>query len=149
MTAIPTELALGAVMPDGTIYAGVSPDTGRPMFATPKDAPLTLTFDEAAEYAKELDAQGHKDWRVPAKAELNVLFQNRAAIGASTHPVGIPPGGIGRLLAATTTIAAGRNASATDISTTASTMTGHQRCAVSRDKYATFSRLRPMSSVGL
>jgi hypothetical protein len=32
-------------------------------------------------YAKTLDAHGHLDWRVPTKGELNVLFQNRAAIG--------------------------------------------------------------------
>ena len=29
------------MMPDGSIYAGVSPDTGKPMYTTPKDAPLT------------------------------------------------------------------------------------------------------------
>ncbi len=71
----------GTAMPDGSIYAGVSPDTGKPMYVTPKDAPLTLTFGAAAKYAKRLDAHGHRDWRVPTKAELNVLFQNRAAIG--------------------------------------------------------------------
>ena len=34
-------LKVGASMPDGSIYAGVSPDTGKPMYATPKDAPMT------------------------------------------------------------------------------------------------------------
>ena len=58
----------------------MSPETGRPMYATPKDAPLTK-FDQAAKHASKLDAHGHKDWRVPTKAELNVLFQNRVAIG--------------------------------------------------------------------
>jgi hypothetical protein len=53
-TTIP---AIGTMMPDGTIYAGISPDTGRPMYATPKDAPLTATFNEAGTYAQELDAQ--------------------------------------------------------------------------------------------
>jgi hypothetical protein len=71
---------IGTVMPDGTIYAGISPDTGRPMFTTPKDAPLTMTVGQAAMYAKDLDAHSHRDWRVPTKVELNVLFQNRAAI---------------------------------------------------------------------
>ena len=74
-------LKIGAKMPDGSIFAGVSPDTGRAMYATPKDAPLTCTFNQAGEYASKLDAHGHQDWRVPTKAELNVLFQNRAAIG--------------------------------------------------------------------
>jgi hypothetical protein len=68
-------------MPDGTIYAGVSPDTGKPMYATPKDAPLTCNFNQAANYASKLDAHGRHDWRVPTKAELNVLFENRAKIG--------------------------------------------------------------------
>jgi Protein of unknown function (DUF1566) len=67
----------GDEMPDGTIYAGVSPDTGKPMYATPADAPTTFTFKKAAQYAKNLDAHGHKDFRVPTKNELNVLYQNR------------------------------------------------------------------------
>ena len=68
-------------MPDGTVLAGISPDTNKPMYATPADASLTMTFNEAQEYAARLDAHGHKDWRVPTRAELNVLFNNRAAIG--------------------------------------------------------------------
>jgi hypothetical protein len=32
-------------------------------------------------YAAKLDAHGHRDWRLPTKGELNVLFNNRAAIG--------------------------------------------------------------------
>lgn len=76
-----SEPNIGRRMPDGTIYAGVSPDTGKPMYTTPADASLTMTFNEAWEYAKNLDAHGHQDWRVPTKGELNVLFNNRAAIG--------------------------------------------------------------------
>jgi hypothetical protein len=72
---------IGDKMPDGTVYAGISPDTGEAMYATPGDEPLTYTFNQAQKYAEKLDAHGHKDWRVPTKAELNVLFQNRAAIG--------------------------------------------------------------------
>jgi len=59
-------------MPDGTIYAGLSPDTGKKMYAMPADAPLTMSFNEAADYAAKLDAHGHRDWRVPTKAELKV-----------------------------------------------------------------------------
>jgi hypothetical protein len=54
------------------------------MFATPADAPLTMTFNQAREYAARLDMYGHHDWRVPTQAELNVLFNNRAAIGGFT-----------------------------------------------------------------
>jgi len=73
-----------AHLPNGLVRAGTSPDTGRPMYTTPADAPLTYTFNEAAEYARQLNVQkylGHDDWRVPTKGELNELFRNRAAIG--------------------------------------------------------------------
>jgi hypothetical protein len=73
--------APGGKMLDGTVFAGISPDTDKPMYATPADASLTMKFSKAQKYAAELDAYGHKDWRVPTKAELNVLFNNRAAIG--------------------------------------------------------------------
>jgi hypothetical protein len=73
-------LQIGARMRDGTILAGISPDTGKPMYATPYDTTLTMKWRQANEYAANLDAYGHKDWRVPTPGELNVLFQNRAAI---------------------------------------------------------------------
>jgi hypothetical protein len=72
---------VGNKMEDGTVEAGISPDTGKAMYVTPADAPLAYTFNQAMEYAAKLDAHGHQDWRVPTKGELNVLFQNRAAIG--------------------------------------------------------------------
>ena len=72
---------IGDKMPDGTVYAGLSPDTNKPMYTTPADAPLTYNFNQAQKYAAKLDAHGHTDWRVPTKGELNVLFQNRDAIG--------------------------------------------------------------------
>ena len=75
------EVEIGEVMPDGTVYAGVSPESGKAMFTTAADAPATCTFDEAQEYAAKLDAHGHRDWRVPTKGELKVLFVNRKAIG--------------------------------------------------------------------
>jgi hypothetical protein len=71
----------GDKMPDGTVYAGISPETNQPMYVTPADVPLTMTVNQAKEYAAMLDAHGHQDWRVPTKTELNVLFNNRAAIG--------------------------------------------------------------------
>lgn len=43
-------------------------------------------------YAKTLDAHGHLDWRVPTKGELNVLFQNRAAIGGFNETGSDPAG---------------------------------------------------------
>src|SRR5690348_11659433 len=75
------ELKVGQRMPDGTIFAGISPDTNRPMYTTPADARLVLQWDAAMDRAAKLDAHGHQDWRVPTKNELNVLFANQAAIG--------------------------------------------------------------------
>src|SRR5689334_12641709 len=67
----------GDRMPDGTIFVGISPKTQQPMYATPADAPLRMTWEEAMKYAARLDAHGHRDWRVPTKAELNLLWENR------------------------------------------------------------------------
>ena len=68
---------IGYAMPDGTIYGGISLDTHKPMFVTAEYSILGRDFNRAAEYAKNLDMHGHKDWRMPTKAELDVLFQNR------------------------------------------------------------------------
>ncbi len=78
----------GDEMPDGTSFAGVSPDTHKPMYVMAKLyedilAPETTTysFDEAQAKAKKLDAHHHQDWRVPTRGELKELFNNRAALG--------------------------------------------------------------------
>jgi hypothetical protein len=74
------ELAVGTKMPDGSIFAGISPDTGKQMFAMPADAGVTMKFNKAAKYATKLNKEktlGHDDWRIPSKTELNVLFQNK------------------------------------------------------------------------
>jgi hypothetical protein len=87
-----TPPGIGDTMPDGSIYAGVSPDTGKPMYTTPKDTGLCAEWRKAMDHAAGLDAHGHRDWRVPTQAELNVLFTNRAAIGnfdtTSSGPAG-------------------------------------------------------------
>ena len=66
---------IGDEMEDGTILAGYY--EGKPLYATPREATLTYTFNKAKEYAAKLDAHGHQDWRVPTKVELNVLHENR------------------------------------------------------------------------
>jgi hypothetical protein len=86
-----TTMSPGEHLPDGTIFAGISPDTGRQMHTMPADVRKTqgdirlcCTFNEAqkcAEGANAMTTYGHDDWRVPTKAELHVLFNNRAAIG--------------------------------------------------------------------
>lgn len=85
----PTEPKVGDKMPDGTVFAGISPDTSKPMYVTATEASLTMTFNKATKYAAQLDAHGHKDWRVPTKDELSVLFHNSAAIGVTvSRPAG-------------------------------------------------------------
>lgn len=78
---INNEMQIGDEMPDGTRYAGISPDTGRPMYTTPADAPGVMYWKEAMTYARKFKGQGHKDWRVPTVDELNALFNAHAAIG--------------------------------------------------------------------
>src|SRR5712692_4294675 len=88
----PAREGTGRTLPDGTVYAGISPDTSKPIYTTPADAPSTHTFDEADAYCSMLNSHGHKDWRVPTKSELNVLFNHRAAIGGF-NVTGSYPGG--------------------------------------------------------
>jgi hypothetical protein len=75
-TALTTR-EIGDEMKDGTIYAGISPDSGKPLYTTPRDAPGAYTHEQATEYAKNLDAHGHHDFRVPNPDELDVLYENR------------------------------------------------------------------------
>jgi hypothetical protein len=86
------DVQVGDKMPDGTVYAGISPDTGEKMYTTPADAPLLCIFNRAGHFAEKLDAHGHHDWRVPTKNELSVLFQNSTAIGGF-HPSDTYTGG--------------------------------------------------------
>jgi hypothetical protein len=70
------EAKVGDVMRDGSIFAGVLPETGERVLIATKEMPRRGTFNEAAKYAKELDAHGHNDWRIPTLEELNVIYQN-------------------------------------------------------------------------
>src|ERR1700687_3352641 len=68
---------IGARTSDGTVYAGISPDTGKVMFTTPEDMPSVLTMKEALHYASGLlDAKGRKGFTLPSPDELSVLRNN-------------------------------------------------------------------------
>lgn len=67
---------VGAVMPDGTIYAGVLL-TGAALYVMPQDVRLKMAWEEATQYAAGVDAHGHKDWRLPTLNELLVLYKSR------------------------------------------------------------------------
>jgi hypothetical protein len=92
MTEESAKLKIGDKMEDGTIYAGISPDTDKEMYAAPADEPLTLTFNKAKERAEELSKTTGKAYRVPSVLELNVLFNNRAAIGGFNLTGSYPAG---------------------------------------------------------
>lgn len=68
---------VGAKMADGSVYAGVSPETNKSMYTTPADAPTLHTWKSAMTYCGTLEASGHKDWRLPTDAELDVLYENK------------------------------------------------------------------------
>ena len=106
-------------MPDGTVYAGISPETGKAMFTTAADAPATCTFNEAQDYAANLEAYGHRDWRVPTLLKVSHVAAApllsplgtswprcsriaRSSVG-SRNPVRISAAGTGRLRSTTTT----------------------------------------------
>jgi hypothetical protein len=72
-----TGFEIGDTMADGTILAGISPDTNKPLYAAPSDAPSLVQFNEAAQYAANLKIGDKKDFRVPSEAELLVLYMNR------------------------------------------------------------------------
>jgi hypothetical protein len=84
---------IGGEMEDGTILAGFY--EGKPLYTTPRDAPGTYTFNEAAKYAKNLDAHGHHDFHAPSKGELNVLWENRnkGKLAGTFNETGSDPAG--------------------------------------------------------
>ena len=82
------EIAIGDRMPDGSIYAGISPSRGTKLFAAAANAPRPMTFQDAERYARNLDVHGHTDWRLPARKELRQLFESRTAIGGFATPHG-------------------------------------------------------------
>jgi len=73
--------AAGTRMPDGSIYAGISPDTGTRLYTTAADAPGVYTWRGAVHYCRSLSAAGHHDWHMPSLGELAMQFSNRADIG--------------------------------------------------------------------
>ena len=73
----PSAPEVGDRMPDGTIFAGISPDTNQPMYAAPADASLSLAFNAAVEYAAKLEVGGKKGFRLPTEKELGVLYKNK------------------------------------------------------------------------
>src|SRR5205823_4349824 len=59
---------------------------------TPADAPLTMKWQQAMDYANEFSDHGHDDWRVPSIDELVMMFNSRAAIGGFNESDSGPAG---------------------------------------------------------
>ncbi|MCC2099428.1 MAG: hypothetical protein KDJ29_21230 [Hyphomicrobiales bacterium] len=68
---------IGDVMPDGSIYVGISPRTGEPFFIPAEKTPKRLPHKQAVEAIGKLDAHGHKDWRLGSEEEYRHIFQHR------------------------------------------------------------------------
>lgn len=66
---------VGRKMDDGTIYIGMSPDTGAPLYILPADEAMPMTFQQAKDHAARIDGAGHEDWRLPTRGELEVLYK--------------------------------------------------------------------------
>jgi len=90
--AADTAPRIGDKVSDGTVYAGFSPDTIKSMYTTVADAPGLYSLEKGVGYCAALDTDGHQDWRVPTKGELNELFHSRAAIGGLNKTGSNPAG---------------------------------------------------------
>lgn len=70
-------------LPDGTVFAGLSPDTGAVLHALPGDeSPHPFDFclirgTDIAALARQARHCGHADWRIPSPAELQLMYQDR------------------------------------------------------------------------
>lgn len=75
----------GDLMPDGTVFLGISPSTGEEFYAMGRDCHLYQNFNGAAAHAKKQNgdkALGYGDWRVPTVKELAVMYSLQGTIVA-------------------------------------------------------------------
>ena len=68
---------IGQTMPDGSIYAGLSPDTGKPFYAAASDENSTMSFGKAFKGAGNKSEDTGESWRLPSYRELLMLYQNK------------------------------------------------------------------------
>jgi hypothetical protein len=65
---------------DGTVYVGISPTDGRPLYAMRYDLSGLHTWDGAKTAAAAQAFAGRTDWRLPTEDELNMLYCAQEAI---------------------------------------------------------------------
>jgi hypothetical protein len=73
---------VGAKQPDGTIYAGLTPDEKQKIYVMPKDlnGGFRRTFSATAAAVQRLNTEkafGHDDWQIPSLDTLKVLQKNQ------------------------------------------------------------------------
>lgn len=86
--------AIGSKLADGTIIAGISPETGKIFYVLPADLPFTMEWETAMYQAVHFEGLDHLDgtfripaeasvmiYRLPTRSELRVMYENRALIG--------------------------------------------------------------------
>ncbi len=74
-------MKIGMIMPDGTIYAGISPDTKKPYYTTKEDVDEFMPFFKARELCMRLSQYDNGSWRLPTTNELDDLYAHRQDIG--------------------------------------------------------------------
>ncbi len=71
----------GPALGDGTLFVGINPETNMPIYTTPTDFGVTMTFNEASKFAATDTSFNHNDWRLPTDVELQMLSDAKEAIG--------------------------------------------------------------------
>lgn len=74
-------LQIGMLMPNGTIFAGISPDTRQPYYTTKADVNEFLPFTKAREFCMKLSSYDNGNWRLPTTQEMDNLYARRQEIG--------------------------------------------------------------------
>ena len=73
---------IGKRQDDGTIFAGNSPDTKKPLFIRPQDKSLTMKWREAMEYAANFEGHGRAigAFRLSTPREMRMILDNHEKI---------------------------------------------------------------------
>jgi hypothetical protein len=78
----PEIIQIGHVLPDGTVYAGISLDKNKPLFVRPQDETLTMKWCDAMEYAANFEGHGKQkgSFRLPTPREMRMILDNHEKI---------------------------------------------------------------------
>jgi Ni/Co efflux regulator RcnB len=116
------ETKIGDRLPDGTGYAGTSPETGKALYTTPGDAPNAYNWDSGSRYVPTFRPAAITIGGYRPRANCTCCSRTGPASVDFSKPVRIPPVGTGRPRRASSTVR-GLSTSATGTSTTTSRST--------------------------